>query len=143
MTPPSLPVMTAWIGLVRAHNAALSRIEDALKAAAMPPLEWYDVLLELDRAGALRPRDLQARLLLAQYNLSRLLDRMVGAGLVTRTPCADDKRGYLIELTAEGRAMRARIWPVYAAAIEEAVGERLSEDEAAALADLLGRLTSA
>jgi DNA-binding MarR family transcriptional regulator len=135
--------MLAWSRLLRAHKAALGAVEAALKAAGLPPLEWYDVLLELDRGAALRPRDLQGRLVLAQYNLSRLLDRMVAAGLVTRLPCPQDGRGHLVELTPEGRALRAEMWPVYAEAIETAVGARLSQEEAAALADLLGRLAHA
>jgi len=143
MSHPSDAVVQAWIRLVRAHNRALGKIEEALKAASLPPLEWYDVLLELERAGPLRPRDLQGRLLLAQYNLSRLLDRMVVARLVERTPCPDDARGHLVGLTPAGRARRSEMWPVYAAAIAGAVGARLSDDEAAVLADLLGRLTAA
>ena len=140
MSVPSDAVILAWTRLVRAHQAALAGIEAALKGAGHPPLEWYDVLLELERAGPLRPRDLQARLLLAQSNLSRLLDRMAGAGAVERTPCEDDRRGHLVAATAEGSALRRRMWPVYAAAIQAAVGDRVSEAEATALAGLLGPL---
>jgi DNA-binding MarR family transcriptional regulator len=80
------------------------------------------------------------RLLLAQSNLSRLLDRMVAAGLVERHPCADDGRGHLVAATEAGRALRQRMWPAYAGAIETAVGSRLKDDEARSVADLLGRL---
>lgn len=137
---PSEDMVQAWVRLVRAHRAALGMVEGALKAAGLPALEWYDVLLELERHGAQRPRELQGRLLLAQYNLSRLLDRMAAAGLVERRPCAEDGRGQLVAATAAGLAMRARMWPVYAAAIGEAVGARLGEAETQVLAGLLGRL---
>ena len=130
----------AWTRLVRAQTAAMGAIEGALKQAGLPSLEWYDVLLELERGGPLRPRDLQARLLLAQYNLSRLLDRMVDARLVERLPCEQDGRGYVLMITREGRAMRRRMWPIYAAAIEEAVGARLTAREAEQLAALLEKL---
>lgn len=108
----------------------------------MPGLDWYDVLLELERAGAkgLRPFELQKALLFAQYNLSRLIDRMAGAGHVTRKASAEDGRGQLLAVTPSGRALRRKMWPVYAAAIQEAVGRHLSDDEARSLADLLGRL---
>lgn len=141
MPMPSDAAVLAWSRLLRAHDAALSRVEAALKAAGLPPLEWYDVLVELEREGPQRPRDLQGRLLLAQYNLSRLLDRMEQAGLVAREPCAEDGRGQVVAVTGEGRALRARIWPVYAEAIEDAVGARLAEEEAATLAALLRRLS--
>lgn len=115
-------------------------MEGALKGAGLPPLEWYDVLLELERGGPLRPRDLQARLLLAQYNLSRLLDRLVAAGLIQRRPCPDDKRGYLVAATADGRALRERMWPVYAQGIQDAVGASLTLDESESLVRLLAPL---
>jgi DNA-binding MarR family transcriptional regulator len=142
MPTPSSAAVLAWSRLVRAHDAALGHIENALKAADLPPLEWYDVLLELERAGPLRPRDLQARLLLAQYNLSRLLDRMVGAGAVERQPCEEDGRGLIVAVTEAGLALRQSMWPVYAEAIEVAVGSRMSDREAAVLAELLGQISS-
>lgn len=141
MPKPSSTVVLAWSRLVRAHGAALGHVERALKDAGLPPLEWYDVLLELERAGPLRPRDLQGRLLLAQYNLSRLLDRMAAAGSVGKQPCAEDGRGHVVAITEEGRALRLRMWPVYARSIEGAVGERLSEQEAETLASILAKLT--
>jgi DNA-binding MarR family transcriptional regulator len=132
----------AWVQLVRAHRSALCSVEKALRAADLPPLEWYDVLLELERGGPLRPRDLQDRLLLAQYNLSRLLDRMESDGLVERERCSDDARCQWVKATAQGEALRARMWPVYADAIRTAVEARLTRTQAAQLADLLGKLSN-
>lgn len=140
MSLPSASATRAWVALVRAQAAAMARVERALKAEGFPPLEWYDVLLELERAGPSRPRDLERRLLLAQYNLSRLLDRMEAAGVVARAPCASDGRGRMVEIAEAGLALRARMWPPYAAAIRAAIADHLSDDEAAALADLLERL---
>lgn len=119
----------------------MAGVERALKASGFPPLEWYDVLLELERAGPSRPRALEQRLLLAQYNLSRLLDRMEAAGVIARTPCTTDGRGRVVEVTGEGRDLRARMWPPYAAAIRAAIAG-LSDEEAATLADLLERLSA-
>lgn len=143
MADPSEPTVLAWTRLVRAHTAALGRIERALKAADLPSLDWYDVLLELERAGPQRPKVLQARLLLAQPNLSRLIDRMVGAGVVARRAFEADRRGQIVAVTHAGRALRRRMWPVYARALQAAVGDRLGDDDAATLAALLERLTAA
>jgi len=141
---PSEPVTRAWIALMRAREAVLDAIERDLKAADCPPLAWYDVLLELSRAphGRLRPFEIEKETLLAQYNLSRLLDRIERDGLVTRKPCSDDGRGQWIVITEKGRAAQARTWKVYARAIEKHVGEKLDDKAAALLADLLGRLTT-
>jgi DNA-binding MarR family transcriptional regulator len=123
----------------------MSRVEHALKAQDLPPLAWYEVLVELDRVGAcgLRPFVLEEALALPQYGLSRLLARMEAAGLVQRGSCPEDGRGQMVVLTDAGHAMRQRMRPVYAAAVQEAVGSRLSPAEAEGLADLLGRLVSA
>lgn len=140
----SLPcdsVVGAWIRLLRAQRCTLVSVERALKDAGFPPLEWYDVLLELDRAGPLRPRDLQARLLLPQSNLSRLLDRMEKADAVERSNCKDDARGQLVCASAAGKALRKRMWPVYADAIQQVIGAQLSPAQAGTLANLLGRLS--
>src|SRR5947209_20067851 len=91
--PPSDAVIRAWARLVRAQQAVLAAVEAELKAAGFPPLAWYDVLLELSRKDeGLRPFALEQELLLAQYNLSRLLDRLESAGYVERRPCPDDAR---------------------------------------------------
>ena len=132
----------AWVQLIRAHRSALCSVERALRAADLPPLEWYDVLLELECGGPLRPRDLQDRLLLAQYNLSRLLDRMEDEGLVTRERCSEDARCIWVRSTRAGKALRARIWPVYAEAIRGAVEAKLTRAQAAQLAELLGKLST-
>ena len=132
----------AWVQLIRAHRSALCAVERALRSAELPPLEWYDVLLELERGGPLRPRDLQDRLLLAQYNLSRLLDRMESDGMVGRERCSEDARCIWVKATRAGLAFRKRMWPVYADAIRTAVESRLTGTQAGQLADLLGKLSN-
>lgn len=139
---PSEIVVGAWARLMKAQQLALGIIEQDLKAAGLPPLVWYDVLLEVERAGGegLRPFELERAMLLAQYNLSRLIDRIERAGYVERRNCEDDGRGQMIVITDSGRAMRRKMWPVYARAIAAAVGTRLSPKEAETLAGLLGRI---
>jgi DNA-binding MarR family transcriptional regulator len=132
----------AWVQLIRAHRSAQCSVEKALRAADLPPLEWYDVLLELKRGGPLRPRDLQERLLLAQYNLSRLIDRMEADGLVSRERCSDDARCQWIRATEAGEDLRQRMWPVYADAIRNAVESRLTKAQATQLGELLGKLSN-
>ena len=141
---PAEATIRTWARLIKAQNQALGSVEGALKAAGLPPLAWYDVLLELSRAaeGRLRPFEIEKETLLAQYNLSRLLDRLEREGLVAREPCGDDGRGQWAVITDNGRAAQARTWKVYAKSIQRHVGDRLDDKAAATLADLLGRLTT-
>ena len=139
---PSDAVVKARARLIRVRDTLVAAIERDLKVAGLPPLAWYDVLLELSRAdrGRLRPLEIEKETLLAQYNLSRLLDRMEKEGLIRREPCEDDARGQWVVITEKGRAAQARTWKVYARSIQQHVGEKLDERSATTLAALLGRL---
>ena len=137
---PSDPVVRAFVRLVRAQRCVVLGIERAVKDAGFPPLEWYDVLWELEREGPSRPRDIQGRLLFPQSNLSRLLDRLEDAGLIQRGTCQEDGRGQVVCITDAGKALRKRMWSAHAAAIQEMVGSRLSDKEADQVARLLDKL---
>jgi DNA-binding MarR family transcriptional regulator len=139
---PREAVIHVWARLMRAQRLALASVERELKAAGLPPLVWYDVLLEVERAGheGLRPFELERAMLLAQYNLSRLVDRIERAGFVERRPCEDDGRGQLVAITERGKAIRRKIWPIYAQAVETTIGRCLSANQAETLDRLLGLL---
>ena len=139
---PSKAVVDAWIALNRAQQTAMLAIERAFRDAGLPPYAWYDALWELDRAGdkGLRPGQIERQVLIAQSNISRLIDRLEENGHVERRRHEDDGRGQIVVITKTGRALRKRMWPVYAAAITKAVGIHVSEREAATLAGLLSKL---
>ena len=140
---PSAPAIRAWARLIRVEQALLGGVEHDLKAAGLPSLVWYDVLLELVREpdGRLRHRDLHQRMLLAKYNLSRLLDRMEAVRLIDRQPVDDDARGEYVRVTTQGRDMQKRIWPVYGRAIARLFESRLHGSDVDHLLRILGKLT--
>jgi len=142
MGRPSKPVVDAWIALNRAQRHAFETIEAELKSAGLPPLAWYDVLLELWRepGGRLRQSDLERRMLFPQYGISRLVDRLEREKLVRRERCEDDARAYWVAISDKGLALRQRMWPPYAAAIQRHLGEKLSDQEAALIAEGLRKL---
>lgn len=143
--PKELPTVAskAWARLVRAQQTALGGVEADLKQAGFPPLVWYDILLELERApeGRLRHRDIERGMLLERYHVTRVVERMERDGLVSRVPCPDDARGAFAAITDRGRAMRRDMWPVYAASIERHFAGKFSRKELAQLGELLGRLS--
>jgi DNA-binding MarR family transcriptional regulator len=138
-------IANLWVGLHQVERRALGQIEAALKAAGHPPLAWYDVLLELAKAAPapLRQSLLEDQLLLAQYNLSRLLDRMEREGLVARKPNAGDKRATDVSITTAGKRLRRAMWPVYRDALAGALGSRLTAAETCRLRTLLEKLGAA
>jgi len=128
----------AWGRLLRISRALTSAVEADLKAAGLPPSGWYDALLELVRAGpqGLRQFEMRDRMLMEQYNLSRLIDRMEAAGLVTRHPCPEDGRGQIVRITDPGLELLDTMWPVY----RDAIGERFARHLTMAEADRLNAL---
>lgn len=139
---PAEETVVAWARLIRARQLVVAAVEKDVKASGLPPLEWYDVLLELSREPdrGLRPYELEGRLLLAQYNLSRLVDRLQQAGLVEKRACPNDRRGFELRITEAGRELRQRTWPAYAAAIERQFGSKLRPGDAETLGEILARL---
>lgn len=139
---PDDSTIALWVRLMRASTAVLEAIEGRLKADGLPPLAWYDVLLELDRAGedGLRPMALEERLLLPQYGTSRLLKRLEEAGLTARASVPEDGRGFRVTITEAGRQMRRRMWPVYSDVLQARIGDRFAPEEREAAVALLARL---
>ncbi len=133
--------ITAWARLVHASQSVIGAIEADLKKDGYPPLDWYDVLLELERAGGeLRPREISKNTLFARYSVTRLVDRMEKAELVARTTCPDDARGAIVQITDKGCKLRRDMWPTYAASIKRHFADRIGKDDAGALARSLGKL---
>ena len=139
------PTVRAWARLLKAQKLLLEGVQQALAEAGLPPLEWYDVLIELKTAPEQRLRlfDLGERMLLSRSNLTRLIDRLEKEGLVLRDNCAEDRRGLYAVLTPAGLALQKRMWPVYQQAIQQLFGQHFSADEANTMANWLERLTGA
>ncbi|QGN47734.1 MarR family transcriptional regulator [Micromonospora sp. WMMC415] len=94
------------------------------------------VLWEHDEAPTVSA--LGERLHLDSGTLSPLLKRLEGAGLVVRRRSAVDERRVVVELTAQGRALRERMADV-PQRVARATG--LTADDLVALRDTLTRVT--
>ncbi len=72
----------------------------------------FDVLAALRRSGPpyqLSPGTLGTQLLVASGTVTHRVDRLATAGLLTREPDTEDRRGVLVTLTAQGRS---GCWPM-------------------------------
>ena len=138
---PGKEVIASWIKLHQAHRLLLQEAENALKINELPPLDWYDVLLELDREKkGLRQYEIAEKILLSKHNLSRLIDRLEKNSLVRRYPCEEDGRGNQIRITSEGEKMLKQMWPVYSQVIQGSFGAKLSSSDIRLFARLMDKL---
>jgi DNA-binding MarR family transcriptional regulator len=126
----------AWRALLDAHALVVEHVEDALQVAELPPLSWYDVLWTLHRApeGRARMFEVAEGVVMSRSGLTRLVDRIEAAGLIERRQCPSDRRGQHVVLTEAGSAMLGRMWPVYAAAVEEHFARHVADCAALAAA---------
>src|SRR4051794_39472276 len=94
-----------WATFLRAQTTVLRRLEAEMEAERGLPIVWYEVLLHLGEAPKhrLRLQQLTDRILLTQSGASRLVDRMVAAGLIDRSADDADRRGRYASLTTKGR----------------------------------------
>jgi DNA-binding MarR family transcriptional regulator len=89
----------------------------------------------------MRMAQLADRLLLSRSGLTRLIDRLVRAGLVERRRCPEDARGSLAAITPAGRELFDAARPTHLAGVRRLFLDRLSAEEQAGLADLFERVT--
>ncbi|MFD5213606.1 MarR family winged helix-turn-helix transcriptional regulator [Microbacterium sp. NPDC058345] len=132
--------LRAWESLFRAQHELFVKMSADFDGAAITEAE-YDVLLTVVRAPRMsaRLRDITANSLVSQPSVSRLVERMVARGLVTK--CADphDGRGALVTATEAG----ARSFRALAASHGRSIAERMSvldDDELGTLFALTQKL---
>jgi len=106
--------------LFRVADLAHDELGRGLRGYRLPP-GWFDVLAALRRAGPpfeLTPTALMHAMMLSSGGVTKRLDRLVDARLVTRRADPDDRRGVLVRLTARGRQL-----------IDRALAEHLANEE--------------
>lgn len=125
----------AWEQVFRLQATLLRRF-DAQDVWSGLSVREYDVLYTLARSGGrCRLGELSQEVYLPQPSLSRLVDRLVTRGLLTRAPDPHDGRGVLVVLTDEGATAQREIGGRHAAGIAREFSA-LSADELAELARL-------
>ncbi|HWE73763.1 MAG TPA: MarR family transcriptional regulator [Stellaceae bacterium] len=104
---PSLPMALLGRLSEAAERVMRDHLNPLFAASGLQPGE-FDVLATLRRAGdpyMLSPTQLYEALMISSGGMTARLDRLERAGLTERHPDPNDRRGKLIALTAQGRAL--------------------------------------
>ena len=111
----------AWQAFVRAHAAVVPRLDQELDAAVGLSLNQFEILTWLARAGrrGMRMSDLASRVILSPRGVTRAVDQLERKGLVERCVFEGDRRGYLVTLMAEGRALFRKAANVHVLGLRE------------------------
>jgi DNA-binding MarR family transcriptional regulator len=132
----------AWGALLQVHAALVPELDRELRRRTGLPLAWYDVLLELRGAPdhRLTMSELGDRVVLSRSRVSRVVDELVGQGLVARETNPADARSAYAVLSAAGEERFLDAAPVYVSGIEQGFAAGLSEAELRTIAGALRRV---
>lgn len=142
--PPSTPHGEAWGALTRTHAAIVGRLQEALAASDFPPLPWYEVLATVAEAPEQRMKmgELAEAMVITRGGLTKLVDRLIKAGLMERTFCETDRRVSYATLLPAGHDLLDEMRPVVIAELKIAFAANLSERQADELRGMLERVRS-
>ena len=137
-------LITTFGRLVEAHSRLGRQLGRQLEDRAGVSLAEFEVLLRISRAteGRITMGDLAHDVALTTGGVTKLVDRMVAAGLVQRLPCPTDRRVQFAVLTPKGRRVLDKAARVHADDLR-AVFDGFSERDLRALDTLLDRLLAA
>ena len=129
--------MTAWRTYIETYADLAHAIERDLGEHGLT-LGDYQVLVHLSEAAerSMRMCDLAEQLQLSPSGLTRRLDGLVRAGLVTREPNADDRRVMLARLTPAGFATLEAAAPDHVASVRRHLFDHLDRAQVDALASI-------
>jgi DNA-binding MarR family transcriptional regulator len=133
--------LVAWRGMLEVHARVIRELDSQMRAEHGLSLSAYEVLMFLADAPAHRMRmsEIAERVLLSRSGCTRLVDRLVSAGYVTRCADASDGRGLYAELTEVGLAKLRAARALHHKGIRRFFLEPLTVTDQIALGDIWDR----
>jgi MarR family transcriptional regulator, organic hydroperoxide resistance regulator len=113
--------------LLKALQRELERATNEAMAALGLTAAQADALVVIGQAEPLSLKELGDLLIAEAGHPSRLVDRLVEAGLVERRPAGDDRRRVVLSLTAQGHRLEGRVLAARQSVLELArtlIGDR-------------------
>src|SRR5690242_18431266 len=139
--PFSGPELAAWRGMLQVHARVTRALDAEMRAEHNLSVSAYEVLLFLgdEPDGRLRMSEIADRALLSRSGLTRLVDRLVELGYVTRCAAEDDGRGSFARLTDAGRDALEVARRTHRAGVRRVFLDRLSTTDTVVLGDIWTR----
>jgi DNA-binding MarR family transcriptional regulator len=93
-----------WLRLLTCTTMIETEVRRRLRDRFDTTLPRFDVLAQLDKAPAgMTLGELSQRMMVSNGNVTGLIDRLVGEGLIARCASPRDRRVQIVKLTAAGR----------------------------------------
>ncbi len=135
--------MDAWRTYIETYADLVAAIERDLDAHDLT-LGDYQVLVYLSEidSHSMRMCDLADRLQLSPSGLTRRLDGLVKAGLVTRVPSTEDRRVMRAQLTEAGFASLRAAAPDHVDSVRRHIFDHLDDQQVAAMASIFTAISA-
>jgi MarR family 2-MHQ and catechol resistance regulon transcriptional repressor len=137
MMPPQifLPLMRE---LSRTYQAFEVYSSTHVRSLGLTPAQ-FDIVATLGNTQGMTTRELGEKTLITKGTLTGVVDRLVDKKLVRRSTLPSDGRCQIVQLTAQGKKLFARIFPAHLAHMERAFAQ-LSQKELNGITGSLSRL---
>lgn len=131
--------------LIKVATRLEQRIDTALRRECGISHTMFEVLIRLCRQPdeEVTQRQLADDLTLTSSGVTRLIDRMEGAGMVRRVPSPEDRRSVLVEPTGHGRAVFVQAAAVHSQVVERYLRTSVAQGDYARLIGSLGEIDRA
>jgi DNA-binding MarR family transcriptional regulator len=137
--------LAAWRGMLQVHARVTQQLDAQMHAEHGLSVSAYEVLMFLGDAPEHRMRmsDIADRVLLSRSGCTRLVDRLVELGYVTRCAASTDGRGLYAQLTEAGLSQARAARATHLAGVREFFLDRLTATDQIALGDIWSRFRGA
>lgn len=98
----------------------------------------FDIIVTLGNTPGMTCREVGERTLITKGTLTGVLDRLEAKGLLVRETSAEDRRSFIIKLTAKGQTLFEKVFPLHLAHMDQYFGQ-LSPEERSAIDQSLNR----
>jgi DNA-binding MarR family transcriptional regulator len=129
----------AYFALVEVSSLLRHRVEQQLRDTGDLSFVQFQLLARLGDSptGSQRMTDLADGVVYSRSGLTYQAGLLEKAGLVTRSPSADDERSISVTITQAGRERLAKVFPGHIEVVQQLLFEPLSPRDVQALAALL------
>ena len=133
--------LSVWVRLLKAHGLMMREVRRRVPESLTLP--QFDVLVQLARRDdGMTSGELTRELLVTAGNVTGIVDRLEGLGLVERRTVPEDRRAVKVRLTPRGRHLAQRAIPRHRKDVG-ALLEGVPQGDLARLRDLLGTVARA
>ena len=130
-----------WLRILKVQRLLKRELRERLRVEFETTLPRFDVLAALHRAGAaLTMGELSGVLRVSNGNVTGIVDRLVGDGLVVRVPVEGDRRALAVRLSAKGASHFTELAKAHEAWVSDLLGS-INHDEATALGSALAAIS--